>query len=175
MIRKAINLMRAIEGLLYGPNTVQLRHVDNAGSHHYDAAVAKAAQPLPTDFLLACSDKVLDRCISRLAAVCEPEPAEITNEELVDLMAAEMVGHIANLYGGEELIRKAFRKALTHEHRTIQQSFISALKLIIEDYDKDRFENHNYDGRNEDSVHWAHEVQSLNKKLGHAGYRFPCV
>lgn len=175
MIGKAINFLRSMESLLSGTRTRTVQ-VTRTGEH-YEATFSTVESPRPHDFSVGCTDSTADKAINRLAVIVSTndEDTAVQNAELCELMATELVGRIANFYGGEELIRAAFRKALTHEHRTIQQSFISALKLIIEDYAKDRYEIHAYDGRNEFSVQWANEVQRLNEKQGHMGHRFPMV
>jgi len=98
-----------------------------------------------------------------------------TDSDICLAIARELVGRQANYFEGPENIRQAFQIALSQEHRTIQQSFMGALKLTIEDYATLRFDQHCYDARNELAVLWAHEVQSLNTKLGHEGQRFPLV
>lgn len=100
---------------------------------------------------------------------------DMSNDEVLEAIAKELVCRQANYYGSVPAIRKAFKHALALEHRTVQQTFMSALKLIIEDYAADRFDRHMYDGRNEFSVHWANEVQRLNEKQGHKGYEFPMI
>lgn len=176
MITRAINLLRSLESLLSSTRTRTLQ-VTHSGDH-YEATLSTVESPRPQDFSVGCTDSTADKAINRLAvivAVNDDDPAATTNAELCEMMATELVGRQANYYGGEQLIRVAFRTVLGREHRTIQQSFMSALKLIIEDYDKDRYDQHAYDGRNEFSVHWAHEVQALNNKQGHNGQRFPCI
>ena len=175
MIAAALTFLRAVEGILADHRTLTIHRID---SDHCQACVSDHEPTGTSDYFMACTESTIPRAINRLAvsSTTDDEIATTpTNQALCEMMAKELVGHQANFYGGEEMIRQAFRKALAQEHRTIQQSFISALKLIIEDYDKDHYESHNYDGRNEFSVHWAHEVQSLNTKQGHLGHRFPCI
>lgn len=55
---------------------------------------------------------------------------------------------------------------LTSEHRTIQQSFLSAVKLALYQY-----ANAQHDGRNEAAVQWAKQVADLPN----GDLRFPII
>lgn len=88
--------------------------------------------------------------------------------------SAESLLQLCNYYGGSDTLAGEMDEALRKAHRTIQQSFMSAVKLVIERYGSRALQGV-YDERNRASSEWARDVLSLNESRGQSGYGFPRI
>lgn len=102
----------------------------------------------------------------------------MTNEEMERALArslrqAKLVDKIRELVdevngGSERELADAIVEALRRSHRTLQQSFMGAVRLAITDYAK---AGHDFDLRNAEAVKWAGQVAALPN----SDIRFPRI
>lgn len=186
VIERSIGLYKAIDALCRAGYEITLRRekkgwgTDSSSVHTIKAKLTSDTGHTTTKKLKGGSsyDAIINMAKQVLPEASDEAHGDVPVENLA-LACVECLGQIANYYGGEAIIRAALSAKFQSEHRTIQQSFMSAVKLFIEDYAvHTRGANNtetNYDARNEAASRWAAAVRSLNETEGHAGYRFETI
>ncbi len=115
--------------------------------------------PVPTESNM--NDNLHDACLAEYARKCEEKTR----------ISKMVSGLIDECNGGRTTdISDAIIHALTHDHRTIQQSFWSAMKLAIVKYGELPAGNY-VDGRNEAAHHWCKAVAAMPD----SDLRFPLI
>jgi len=89
-----------------------------------------------------------------------------------DQAASQAIGTLTDYVNGwsPDQLAKVILERLQREHRTLQQSFWSAIKMAIEGY----AETEHFDLRNQGAREWAKEVKSLTESpYGRSPGRLP--
>lgn len=186
VIERSIGLYKAIDAMCRAGYEITLRREKKGrGTNSCSVHTIKAKHTSDTGHTTtkklkggSSYDAIINMAKQVLPDARDEAHGEISTEDLA-LACVECLGQIANYHGGERIIRVALSAKFQAEHRTIQQSFMSAIKLFIEDYvihtQGQNGSKNNYDARNEAAARWASLVRSLNETEGHAGYPFQTI
>jgi hypothetical protein len=83
---------------------------------------------------------------------------KLANKAMNDLFNA------VNICGGEQEITNSILDAVSHEHRTLKQSFMRAIIIPIINHFANAYEQGTYDARNEATCKLCYELKKVTDK-----------